>query len=111
MLLFLNRLSESRVPWGIATNGGESQGIKLAAANLDWITPFMVVSYEFGSRKPGAPIYQEAMRRLNSIPAKNSLFVGDDPVNDIVVAQGMGTVTAWVCLGDSTPKECQRLTL
>ena len=103
VLLFLSRLNESRVPWGIVTNGGERQRIKLTAAKLDEITPFVIVSYEFGSRKPHPPIYQEALRRLGSIPAEAILFVGDDPGSDIVGAQGVGMVTAWVRRGRQYP--------
>ncbi|MBI4311370.1 MAG: HAD family hydrolase [Chloroflexi bacterium] len=103
VLLFLARLREFQIPWGIVTNGGARQRLKLAAAKLDGITPFSLVSSECGMRKPEPAIFREAMRRLGLVPAETVLFVGDDPDNDIVGAQGVGMATAWVRRGRQYP--------
>ena len=102
-LALLVDLNIKGIPWGVVTNGSARQHLKVKAAGLENITPFVIVSDEFGHRKPEPAIFYEALRRLGEIPAEDTLFVGDNPDTDIKGAQGVGMQTAWIRLGRRFP--------
>ena len=89
-LALLADLNNAAIPWGVVTNGSAHQHLKVKVAGLENIAPFVIVSGEFGHRKPEPAIFYEALRRLGEIPAENTLFVGDNPDTDIKGAQGVG---------------------
>ena len=93
---FLKALNAAGIPWGIITNGFASQRAKMKSVGLEEITPFVVISDEFGHWKPEPPIFEEALRRLGNPSPKETLFVGDHPNSDIGGAQGMDMMTAWM---------------
>ena len=103
-LALLADLNNAAIPWGIVTNGSAHQHLKVKVAGLENIAPFVIVSGEFGHRKPEPAIFYEALRRLGEIPAENTLFVGDNPDTDIKGAQGVGMLTAWIRVGRRFPE-------
>ena len=103
VLAFLIGLSQAGKPWGIVTNGGPDQRSKARAAGFEAMLPFMVSSEESGYRKPDPRICQEAMKRLGEVPITSTLFVGDQAEADIVGAQAVGILTAWVRRGRLYP--------
>ncbi len=56
--------------------------------------PVMVISGEFGFRKPHPAVFRELVRRMG-VPAEEMLYVGDDPDSDIAGAYGAGIRPVW----------------
>ena len=102
---FLKALNNAGIPWGIVTNGSTNQHGKVKSAGFEPITPFMIISEEFGHQKPDPPIYEEALLRLGRMPAQRTLFVGDNPETDIKGAQKIGMLTAWLRRGRVYPTD------
>lgn len=55
----------------------------------------VLISDEFGRRKPHPAIFAAALERLGAA-ASEALFVGDSPADDIVGAQAVGLDVAWI---------------
>lgn len=62
----------------------------------------VVISAEIGQRKPVPAIFEHALRALDA-RAEHTLFVGDDPNDDIEGAKAVGMRTAWVQPGVEAP--------
>ena len=62
----------------------------------------VVISAELGRRKPVPAIFEHALGRLGAT-AERTLFVGDDPNDDIEGAKAVGMRTAWVRPGVEAP--------
>ncbi len=84
---------------GIITNGtvAMQQG-KLHACNLEPMVDFSLISEREGIKKPDPRIFNTALERLG-LQAKQVLFVGDHPINDIAGAAKVGMHTAWLRQG------------
>ncbi len=100
----LEALQTDQIPWGIVTNGPATQRDKIVHLGLDKLTDCVLVSSEFGCRKPDRRIFDAAADRLG-VPATQILFVGDHCRNDIVGAHGAGMATAWLAHGRPWPQE------
>jgi putative hydrolase of the HAD superfamily len=89
-------LRDAGRPLGVVTNGGSrNQRAKLRNSGLDALVDHMVVSEEFGARKPDAAIFMEVCSKLRIDPGK-SWFVGDHPQLDIHGAVQVGFRTIWL---------------
>jgi putative hydrolase of the HAD superfamily len=62
----------------------------------------ILVSETEGLRKPNAALFVRGAKRLNVSPA-SCLFVGDNPVADILGAHAAGMHTAWFGRGLNWP--------
>jgi putative hydrolase of the HAD superfamily len=90
------RLRAGGVPVGIVTNGGSrNQRKKLRNTGLDELVDCVIISEEFGAKKPDASIFLEAARQLGIDP-EASWFVGDNPMLDILGAGRTGFRTIWL---------------
>lgn len=79
---------------GILTNGdGRVQRLKIEENGLDELTDEIIVSNNFGARKPDKEIFEEAKRRL---PAESYVFVGDTYDEDIEPAERAGFRTVYI---------------
>ena len=79
----------------IVSNGSAAaQRMKLRRLGLDQLVHAVFISGELGVAKPAPEIFQHALRRSGQA-AVDCLFVGDDPLHDIVPAAALGLVTAW----------------
>ena len=95
----LEQLRARGTPVGVVTNGPtDLQWEKLRAASVERLVDSIVVSAEFGVNKPDPAIFRHALGLIGA-GAAETLFVGDNPVNDIGGAAGVGMVTAWMRLG------------
>lgn len=74
---------------------GPSVGELLHRYGLDEVFSAVVISIDFGRRKPHPAIFREALDRL-SARASETLFVGDSPRDDVVGASAAKLDTAWV---------------
>jgi HAD superfamily hydrolase (TIGR01549 family) len=67
----------------------------LARHDLQRCFDVVLISDEFGRRKPHPSIFQAALDHLGAA-ADEALFVGDTPADDIAGAQAAGIDVAWV---------------
>jgi putative hydrolase of the HAD superfamily len=103
---FLHDLNEAGVPWGIITNGDQRQHDKITIAGMDGLPPFVIATKLFGTGadKPDPAVFLEGLRRLGT-EARDTLFVGDNPLRDIEGARRVGMSGAWVHQGREWPTE------
>ncbi len=98
----LAALDRAGVPWGVVTNGAETQYLKLRRLGLEGRGRCVVVSEVVGVHKPDSAIFRLAAGHLGVEPAR-ILFVGDHPRKDVVGAAGVGMATAWLRRGRAWP--------
>ncbi len=89
----LPRLAD-RYRLGIVSNFKSRGGIEylLKTHGLTAYFRFVLVSINFGRRKPHPDIYREAIRK-SRVRVEEILFIGDDIHNDIVVPRSLGMKT------------------
>lgn len=101
----LAALDDTRVPWGIVTNGSSlSQLAKIRKLELADRAGCVIISEEIGIRKPDAEIFRVAAGRLG-VAVGDVLFVGDHPEVDIAGAAKARMRTAWLHLGRTWPAD------
>ena len=91
----LDALAETTIPFGVITNGSARQWRKLEQLGLTRRTDCLFVSETFGGKKPDRAIFEAAAEHLGIAPTA-ILFVGDNPVVDILGAQAAGMKAAWL---------------
>ena len=92
---------------GIVTNGeAEFQSRKVDALGLRELVDVVVISEAEGIRKPEQAIFKLAARRLNA-QTRECLFVGDNPVADVLGAHAVGMKTAWFKCGMIWPSDLE----
>jgi len=91
----LDTLARAEIPFGVITNGSSRQWRKIEALGLEKRTSCLYVSEIFGVKKPDPAIFIAAAACLG-IPPQNILFVGDNPIADIVGAHAAGMPVAWL---------------
>jgi putative hydrolase of the HAD superfamily len=99
--VLLHALREASIPFGIVTNGRTDQQMrKIKALGFDRMTSCLFISEQFGASKPDASIFHAAAACLQKEP-QTVLFIGDNPVNDIWGAHGVGMHTIWMQVPES----------
>ena len=92
----LIRRLRDRFRLAIVTNGsGTVQRAKLDVMGYAHLFESIVVSGELGISKPDPLIFEAALSQLNCFP-DDALFVGDDPIRDVIGAKRVGLQVAWV---------------
>ncbi len=92
----LKALKSADIPIGIVTNGrGVMQRSKIDNSGINPYIDAIRISAEFGIRKPEKQIFKSISEELEIDP-KQSWFIGDDPVSDIVGASRVGFKTVWL---------------
>ncbi|MFN6496345.1 MAG: HAD family hydrolase [Nostoc sp. DedQUE01] len=80
---------------GIITNGREKlQKLKIEKLGIEQYFEVILISEVEGIKKPDAEIFNRALKKLE-VKAGESVFIGDDPVNDIFGANSVGMKTIW----------------
>jgi len=93
------------IKMGIVTNGySEIQNIKIDKLDLRKYMETIIISEEVGVRKPDSEIFDIALSRINSTKEK-TLFIGDNPANDIKGAIDAGLMTVWLSYGKMWSEE------
>lgn len=88
------KLKEMRL--GVITNGKMSvQRAKIEQIGLKDYFEVIIVSEEVGIKKPDKRIFELVANKLKINPQK-CLFVGDQPLNDVVGAQQAGMKGVWL---------------
>jgi putative hydrolase of the HAD superfamily len=96
LLELLDALVQSRIALGVVSNGRSSvQNRKIDALGIRWNMKAIVISEEAGVAKPGPEIFMRALNLVGVQPSE-ALFVGDNPVADIVGAQDVGIPAVWL---------------
>lgn len=108
----LDQLQRKNIPLGIVTNGStRAQSAKIKHSGLLDYFGVVVVSEDFGVKKPDPSIYTAATRQLQVKP-DDCWFIGDHPVNDIWGSKQLGFRTGWIHRGrpwDQSVKACYDL--
>jgi putative hydrolase of the HAD superfamily len=94
---------KSRFKLGVVTNFTYAPAMRFMLEKIG-VTPYLdvlVISHEVGWRKPHPKIFLTALKGLE-LNAEETLFIGDDPREDIAGAKGVGMKVALVLRpGDS----------
>jgi len=100
----LEGLAARGLPMGLVTNGQTAfQTRHIAALGLDRHARAVLISEAEGLRKPDPELFHRAAQRLGLVP-RQCLFVGDNPVADILGAHAIGMRTAWFRNGMAWPE-------
>lgn len=102
----LDTLADAKIPFGVITNGSIRQWRKIEALGLDKRTSCLFISETFGLKKPDPTIFHAAAACLG-LPPADILFVGDNPVADIVGAHAAGMPAAWLHRDQAWPAEIE----
>jgi putative hydrolase of the HAD superfamily len=101
----LSKLRKLGVRLGIVTNGEtDHQTRNIRALGLTKLANAILVSQEEGVRKPDKAIFLRAAQRLGVEPG-DCLFVGDNPIADVLGAHACGMKTAWLTNRSKWPGE------
>jgi HAD superfamily hydrolase (TIGR01509 family) len=84
----------ARLPVAVVTNGGAAQRAKLDRIGLADVVHAVFVSGELGTAKPEPAMFERALQWAGE-PPDRVLFVGDNPLVDLVPAAALGMGTAW----------------
>ncbi len=104
LLLYLR---QKQLHTGIISNGMTTPQMRnIYALKLDLLVDGIVVSEKEGIRKPDPEIFWRAASRL-SLKPEDCLFVGDNPIDDVLGAHGAGMSTIWVPNGAKWPDDAE----
>jgi putative hydrolase of the HAD superfamily len=96
-------LRSSGLRLGIITNGEtQFQSRHIEAVGLAAWIDAVLISEQEGLRKPDRTLFERAAERLGVVPA-DCLFVGDNPVADVLGAAAAGMRTAWFSPHETWP--------
>jgi putative hydrolase of the HAD superfamily len=91
----LKELRARGLALGIVTNGEtEFQSKHVEALELNGLVDAVLISEREGLRKPDAALFLRAATACRTEPSR-CLFVGDNPVADVLGAHAAGMSTAW----------------
>lgn len=95
LIEMLDELKSQSILLGLITNGrGRFQMDNIKAMGIENYFDSILISEWEGIKKPDPEIFTRAMRKLN-VSAKECLFVGDHPENDVKAAQHTGMKAIW----------------
>jgi putative hydrolase of the HAD superfamily len=107
----LDHLRERSIKTGVITNGEtEVQRRKIERLGLTNRMDTIVISQEFGSKKPDPAIFRFALDRLGT-KAEETWFIGDHPDFDVLGAQAVGMKAFWIARMTPWPADnpmCER---
>ncbi len=81
---------------GVVTNGSTMmQNAKIDALKIRPLLSCIIVSETVGFKKPDARIYQIALEQMK-IPPFETVFIGDNPMNDVIAPAQLGIKSIWL---------------
>ena len=106
----LNELREAGYKVGLLTNASDNCGIRRQRAKLKMIDmenafDEILITGEIGLEKPSREVFDIMTERMG-IPAGNMLYVGDNPINDVMGSERAGYIPVWVSLRKEYGEEC-----
>lgn len=92
----LMALKEKGLKLGLITNGSvATQSKKMKKLNIEHYFDSIIISEAVKIKKPDSQIFQLSLVELN-VSAKEAIFVGDNPLIDIVGASNAGLNAIWL---------------
>ena len=94
-LYTLERLNQYNYVTGVIANGkSKIKQYRLHALGIEHVINYMSTSQTVGVRKPHPKIFEDILGKLDTKP-EETMYVGDDPLNDVAPARAMGMVSVW----------------
>lgn len=91
----LEELKNNNLHLGMITNGyGQFQMDNIQALGIEKYFDIILISEWAGMKKPDSRIFNKALAKLN-VSAKESIFIGDHPENDVNAAKKVGMIGIW----------------
>ncbi|MBO8171863.1 MAG: HAD family hydrolase [Bacillaceae bacterium] len=91
----LDQLKQNNLLLGLITNAhGDFQFKNIQTLGIDTYFSVILISEWEGIKKPDPEIFRRALKQLG-VQAKETVYVGDHPVNDVVAAQNAGLKGIW----------------
>lgn len=98
-------LRQQGIATGIITNGGSVlQNGKIDATGLRPLLDIVLISEDEGVAKPEQAIFARALTRLGIAP-EEAMFVGDNPLVDVLGASNAGLFAVWYHSSTEWPDE------
>ena len=89
-------LHENKIKLGVASNGGNDIQIRrIKKIGLDKYLDYMFVSEEIGYNKPHKEYFEHIFQKIEDIPKKKIMMVGDSLTADIQGGKNAGIITCW----------------
>lgn len=89
-------LHENKIKLGVASNGGNDIQIRrIKKIGLDKYLDYMFVSEEIGYNKPHKEYFEHIFQKIEDIPKKKIMMVGDSLTADIQGGKNAGIITYW----------------
>ncbi|GAA6817473.1 HAD family hydrolase [Staphylococcus sp. 18_1_E_LY] len=94
-LYTLEKLNKREYLTGVIANGkSKIKQYRLHALGIEHVINYMSTSQTVGYRKPHPKIFENILEKLDTKP-EETMYVGDDPLNDVAPARAMGMVSVW----------------
>jgi putative hydrolase of the HAD superfamily len=94
-LYTLEKLTKRDYLTGVIANGkSKIKQYRLHALGIEHVINYMSTSQTVGYRKPHPKIFENILEKLDTKP-EETMYVGDDPLNDVAPARAMGMVSVW----------------
>ncbi|MDT3959134.1 HAD family hydrolase [Staphylococcus kloosii] len=94
-LYTLEKLNKRDYLTGVIANGkSKIKQYRLHALGIEHVINYMSTSQTVGYRKPHPKIFENILEKLDTKP-EETMYVGDDPLNDVAPARAMGMVSVW----------------
>ncbi|SDC75548.1 putative hydrolase of the HAD superfamily [Paenibacillus sp. UNCCL117] len=95
LLSMLTQLKDHNLKLALVSNGfGQFQYDNFKALHIEHLFDEILISEWEGLRKPDQAIFNSALTKLG-VHAKNAVFVGDHPDNDIRASRDVGMRAVW----------------
>ncbi|WP_278575700.1 YjjG family noncanonical pyrimidine nucleotidase [Fusobacterium ulcerans] len=89
-------LHENKIKLGVASNGGNDIQIRrIKKIGLDKYLDYMFVSEEIGYNKPHKEYFEHIFQKIEDIPKKKIMMVGDSLTADIQGGKNAEIITCW----------------
>ena len=106
----LQELHKAGYKVGLLTNASDECGIRRQRAKLKMLEmenafDEILITGEIGLEKPCREVFDIMTERMG-IPSENMLYVGDNPINDVMGSERAGYIPVWVSLRKEYGEEC-----
>lgn len=94
-LYTLEKLTSSGYLTGVIANGkSKIKQFRMHTLGVEDAINYLSTSETVGYRKPHPKIFEDMLSQLGTKP-EETMYVGDDPLNDVAPARAMGMISVW----------------
>lgn len=94
-LYTLEKLTTNGYLTGVIANGkSKIKQFRLHTLGVEDAINYLSTSETVGYRKPHPKIFEDMLSQLGTKP-EETMYVGDDPLNDVAPARAMGMISVW----------------